>query len=106
MASWLDDVQRDPRTLGAFRRRIESLLTDPAVARRIARRLDGRAADRTLPEPDRRPAERLHCITGPSQGLFGRCDCPAACCVMLSQIPGTVPSLASLPMLAAGYTRH
>ena len=106
MASWLDDVQRDPRTLGAFRRRIEALLTDPAVARRIARRLDGRGA--AAPGTDRQPAERLHCATAPTYGLFGRCDCPTACCLMLRHAPGAVPSLAILPVaaVAAGLTRH
>ena len=42
---WLQDVQRDPRSVGAFRRRIQCLLRDPAVARRVAGRLDRRLGD-------------------------------------------------------------
>ena len=113
MASWLDDVQRDPRTLGAFRRRIEALLTDPAVARRIARRLDGRGAAPSghaarMDDSDRRPANGLRCGGGVSRGIFGLCDCPGTCCLMLGQAQGSVPSLAALPMLgvATGFPRH
>ncbi len=113
MASWLDDVQRDPRTLGAFRRRIQALLTDPAVARRIARRLDGREAKSSghagrMHDSDRRPANGLRCGAGVSRGIFGLCDCPGACCLMLDEAQGSVPSLAALPMLgvATGLHRH
>jgi hypothetical protein len=55
--TWLQDVMRDPRTAGALRRRIETLLADAVVARTIARKLsDGRAATAaqglaTLPDP-------------------------------------------------------
>lgn len=37
--AWLEEVQRDPRTLGAMRARIERVLADPAVARAVAARL-------------------------------------------------------------------
>jgi len=37
--AWLEEVQRDPRTLGALRARIERLLADPVVARAVAARL-------------------------------------------------------------------
>ena len=107
MASWLDEVQRDPRTLGAFRRRIESLLTDPAVARRIARRLDSRGAA-AQGAMDRRPEGRLHCASARGRSIFGRCDCPGACCLMLLQMPGTVPSLSVQPAhgVTVSVARH
>lgn len=38
--TWLEEVQRDPRTLGAVRARIERLLSDPVVARSVAARLE------------------------------------------------------------------
>lgn len=57
---WLQEVQRDPRTLGAIRARIERLLRDPAVARAVACRLDrgdalfvGQGARADAPEPAR-----------------------------------------------------
>lgn len=55
---WLQDVQRDPRSVGAFRRRIQCLLQDPAVARRVAGRLDRRFGDGRLGD-ERLGHERL-----------------------------------------------
>lgn len=50
---WLAEVQRDPVTLGETRRRIECLLSEPFVARAVARRLaraqDAAACARTAP---------------------------------------------------------
>ena len=109
MASWLDDVQRDPRTLGAFRRRIEALLTDPAVARRIARRLEARdPTTQAAPTTDRLSADALHCASGLSGSIFGRCNCPGTCCLMMTEPRGAVPKIAALPMLSVvpGLTRH
>lgn len=119
MAGWLEDVQRDPRTLGAFRRRIESLLCDPAVARRVAVRLcrlqdEGRASP---PEPEtdcmqaavgpmrapvRAPVRGLAvaCVaTAPGASIFGRCDCAGSCCML---VPDLRPLQANPPPRLAG----
>lgn len=105
---WLEDVQRDPRTVGAFRRRIEALLRDAAVARRVSRRLGERADDAPVREPvpgpvpgpkprGARVAPRCDCAAEqPFGGLRGRsgrsiiglCDCDRPC-----------------PLLSPGYVR-
>lgn len=109
MSGWLEEVQRDPRTLGAFRRRIETLLTDPAVARRIAGRIGQRdcgrpAAPARRTAPDGRegvPALLSGALSGHCAGadrraavrpgdaaaaIFGRCDCPSGCCLMVPDL--------------------
>lgn len=119
MTGWLQEVQRDPRTLGAFRRRIESLLRDPAVARRVASRVgrlqaDGRAS---APETDAAPeslralrslrpttaglgAGGLVCAAGAAVGsIFGRCDCDGGCRMM---VPDLRPMKAMAPPSLAG----
>jgi hypothetical protein len=62
---WLQEVQRDPRSLWATRRRIECLLADPYVARSIAARLrraaDCVAAPAALPEPPVRAVGPADC---------------------------------------------
>ena len=88
MTGWLTSVQRDPRTLGAFRRRIEVLLSDPAVARRVARRLDCDIAERAAPPP--RPVLQTGGCIAARGTIFGRCDCHGACRLMapdLRQFP-------------------
>jgi hypothetical protein len=138
MAGWLEEVQRDPRTMGAFRRRIESLLSDPAVARRVAGRLcrlqeegrasapetevmadvptvaanDSRAAPgaggrvTSFPPSAGRPRTRIPVAAlaasggGQTASLFGRCDCPAGCCLMVADLrpsPALAPAL-NLPL--------
>ena len=105
---WLQDVQRDPRSVGAFRRRIQCLLQDPAVARRVAGRLDRRFGDDRLGDerlggPERPAAtDAPRCgselsvglsapFAGPFAGssgpalngsLIGRCDCEKPCVLM------------------------
>lgn len=73
VGDWLEDVQRDPRTVGSFRRRIESLLRDPAVARRVALRLDLREeAGRSTPaETATSPATPGNCAVGGAVGGTG-----------------------------------
>jgi hypothetical protein len=102
VGDWLEDVQRDPRTVGSFRRRIESLLRDPAVARRVALRLDlreeaGRSTPREI-EPDcardgAAPRSRalVAAFLGAEDGsvsIFGSCDCSSRCCLMVPQLRG------------------
>ncbi|MGY6635248.1 MAG: hypothetical protein ACXIU8_16120 [Alkalilacustris sp.] len=89
ITGWLDTVQRDPRTLGAFRQRIEALLTDPAVARRVRRRLleaeahathpDGHDAAAARRHDRQRPTARLtgateHCRATPAPAMTARTD--------------------------------
>lgn len=124
MPGWLEDVQRDPRTVGAFRRRIEALLCDGVVARRVAERLERREAenrvspDDSLPAPctlaapeetgtpvDRiplKPRALLDAFLRDESGLvslIGRCDCSTGCCLMvpdLRRFPNHVPAAPSL----------
>jgi hypothetical protein len=122
MAGWLEEVQRDPRTMGAFRRRIESLLRDPAVARRVAGRIcrlqdEGRASPSEI-ETDRAHAapaavgavrgqvraevhaRAMSCVaTGPGASIFGRCDCDGLCCML---VPDLSPLRAKAPPILAG----
>lgn len=97
---WLQDVQRDPRTVGAFRRRIEMLLCDPAVARRVASRV-GTRADLGLaspPEPldlpatprsvatPRPAANVVHALSAEpvrERSIIGSCRCDGNCCMMV-----------------------
>lgn len=124
MTGWLEEVQRDPRTLGAFRRRIESLLRDPAVARRVAVRLEQREGEgRSAPsevEPAAPCAANPCAVTAPmsrtqalvgaflgredgSVSLIGRCDCASRCCLMVPDLRGrggmglVVPPRPALP---------
>jgi hypothetical protein len=121
MAGWLEEVQRDPRTLGAFRRRIESLLRDPAVARRVAGRLDrlqeeGRASAPEAETPDEvyrslsPPAaaaaplrgRALACVASrEGTSIFGRCDCEGGCCLM---VPNLRPMQVKAPPRLSGGT--
>lgn len=115
---WLEEIGRDPRTVGAFRRRIESLLQDGAIARRVALRLEQRrdAGQDSPPEtdrdeavwPDRQTGQPRHTVGArraeaarpAGQGTFGhgavvgsligRCDCATTCCMM-------VPNLGRFP---------
>lgn len=130
MTGWLEAVQRDPRTLGAFRRRIESVLRDAAVARRVAGRLrrmqeEGRAsppeaeairgmpadAGREGPAPAacaaRTPVAALATGAAGGASLFGRCDCPGRCCMMVPDLR-PIPALGVPPRggTAASAVRH
>lgn len=98
--NWLDAVQRDPRGMGQFQKRIEALLRDPAVARRVRARIRAEqedAADRAASAAvrgrlrvvspcgaeDRPRAAACACPVG-SHALFSRCDGGAECCMNLS----------------------
>lgn len=102
-AEWLRDVQRDPRTVGAFRRRIETLLNDGTVARRIAQRLQARSETgrASAPEPLEAPADRVAAVlparlngpasavvarTGKARSIFGVCPCNGCCCLMVPDL--------------------
>lgn len=110
VTGWLEDVQRDPRTVGAFRRRIEQLLRDPAVARRVAHRLDRRelngcptvagggaaaSADRQRAAPipmQARGRALVGAFLGSESGavsIFGNCSCSTRCCLMVPHLRGT-----------------
>ncbi|MBK5926519.1 hypothetical protein [Rhodobaculum claviforme] len=97
--------------MGAFRRRIESLLCDPAVARRIARRLNGEQSETAPRRPARgvqgaRPQDacaiaREDC---PQGSIFGRCDCDGACRLMPFDLKGLLGR--SAPPVLVAATRH
>lgn len=105
---WLDDVQRDPRTMGAFRRRIEVLLRDAAVARRVSRRLGTQSADQAVEETKQADTARCRCASespfGVLQGqsIFGLCNCERQCPLM----PVEFARLGAVPKLAEGLHAH
>lgn len=117
---WMDSIQRDPGTVRGFRKRIEALLRDPAVARRVRARLQngaggavaagvaaaatgtrpGQRSDRSQPatsERPRRPAiAGCPCSVG-VHGLFSLCDGGENCCITVAM---SRPGQAAAPLLA------
>lgn len=104
MTTWLQEVQRDPRTLGAVRRRIENVLRDPMVARRVSCRLIARKEAEEAARPRRvanHPGQRdvpvrggafaallegLRGATTTHGSIIGRCNCTGACCLMVADL--------------------
>ena len=124
LTGWLETVQRDPRTMGAFRRRIETLLRDPAVARRVAGRLEHRrevglaeplglrddaTPDNRFPGTARTLIGAFLCDEAGAVSIFGRCECRGGPCRLMRREEGAMsgrPPELRAPPHAAGMLPH